>query len=57
MRGSVNFIPKKRNVDSCAILFSMWEACASCLSCGVEFQMKLPLVPFFEGMGWMDSVD
>lgn len=40
-------------------VISMWEACASCavVSCGMEFQMKLPLYLFFEGMGWMDSVD
>lgn len=36
-----NFIPKK-NVDSCAILFSMWEACASCavVCCSVVWNFR-----------------
>lgn len=41
------------------MLFPCGNRVRRVLSCGMEFQMKLPLyLPFFfEGMGWMDSID
>lgn len=39
--------------------FSMWEPCASCAVVWNGISDEITSVPtfFFEGMGWMDSID
>lgn len=56
---SVNFIPKKRGLV-CNIIFPCGSRVRRVLSCGMEFQMKLPLyLPFFlKGWdGWIRLIE
>lgn len=38
-------------------VISMWEPCASCAVVWNGISDEITSVPFFEWMGWMDSVD